>query len=261
MDLNYQAPLLSQLKLIANKDVHSILISGLRGSGKTYCAKWFAVSKGIDTFHSVKPKVADLKAMITSSYQLQDNQVICIENLDDGTDGAAQVILKYLEEPLPNVYIFVTCTNCASIPDTILSRVISLELPHPRINDLAQYARAINAQRYNAYKEYAAYKTCKTLSDVRQVLNMSLDQIKYYDNFYYNCDITELSISEAMWNINHYPDNSKCDIKISLRCLFDFYRNTKNAKYVLNSLLSLENSRISETAILGKLMLDLNYGD
>jgi DNA polymerase III gamma/tau subunit len=261
MELEYQQSALNQLKLLSDKDAHSILISGLRGSGKTYCAKQFSRYKNIDTFHSISPKVADLKTAIDSSYQLQDLQVICIENLDDGSNAAAQVILKYLEEPLSNVYVIVTCVNTAKIPDTILSRSISVELEHPRMNELAQYARSINAQKYTAYRDYAVYKTAKTLSDIKQILNLSLDQIKYYEQFSDSKAILSLPSNDIMWMLGHYNDSSKADLKLSLRCLLQALAGTKQAQFVLNSLLAVESNRLSETAVLGSLVLDLKYGD
>lgn len=261
MELEYQDSALNQLRILADKDVHSILISGLRGSGKTYCSKQFAISKNISTFHVIKPTVAELKATIDSSYRLQDLQVICIENLDDGSTAASQVVLKYLEEPLSNVYIIVTCVNTAKVPDTILSRSISVELEHPRVNELAQYARSLNAQRYNAYKDYLVYKTAKTLSDIKQILNLTLDQIKYYEQFCNVQEFTKLSVNDMMWMLGHYSDNSKADLKLSLRCVLKSLDGSSKSKFILNSLLAVESSRLSETAILGRLALDLKYGE
>ena len=256
MDLGFQESAISQIKSLAEKDSHSILISGLRGTGKTYVAKMFATYKGINTFHSVKPKVADLKDAIDSSYRLQDRQVICIENLDDGKNAAAQVILKYLEEPLPNVYVIVTCVNPSKLPDTIISRSISVQLSIPRVNELQQYARSLNAQRYTAYKDYAIFSTCKSLSDVKTILGLSLEQVKYYDGFEDTNALFKQSSDTILWTLGHYDDNSKSNCVLALRCIRKNCSNHRIRQLALNSLLALEDGKLSETAILGKFVLN-----
>ena len=257
MDLKFQESAISQIQSLAEKDVHSILISGLRGTGKTHIAKLFASYKGINTFHTVKPKVADLKDMIDSSYRLQDKQVICIENLDDGKSAAAQVILKYLEEPLPNVYVIVTCVNSSKLPDTIISRSISVQLSTPRVNELQQYARSLNAQRYTAYKDYTVFSTCKSLSDVKTILSLTLDQVKYYDSFENIKPLFKQSSDTILWTLGHYYDNSKSNCILALRCIRKSSDDIKIRQLALDSLLALEDGKLSETAILGKFVLNV----
>lgn len=257
MELEYQKPSLEYIKVLADKDIHSILISGLQGNGKTYLAKKYAKYLGIETFHSIQPKTNDLKATIESSFKLQDRQVICIENLDTGKDAASQVILKYLEEPLSNVYVIITCINTAKLPDTILSRVISVNLSIPRVNELAQYARAINPQKYAAYRDYLVFTCSKSLSDVRQILNMSTSQIKYYENFRDFDKLLKLPTDQILWTLGHYDDNSKSDTRLVLRCLLKCIDYSEQFRCILSSLIALEDKRISETAILGKLVLNL----
>ena len=256
MELDFQKDALFQIKSLAEKDSHSILISGMRGNGKTYLAKKFAEYKGISTFNSVNPRVAELKDLIDSSYRLQEDQVICIENLDSGKSAASQVILKYLEEPLPNVYVVVTCVNPSKLPDTILSRSISVQLAIPKINELQQYARNLNAQRYTAYKDYAIFSVCKSLSDVRIVLNLSLEQIKYYDKFSNINEIFKQPSDSISWMLVHYDDNSKSNVSLVLRCIMKNSNDIRISSLALDSLLALEEGKISESAIIGRFVLN-----
>ena len=253
MHLPFQDSCIEYLETLAESDKHSILISGIGGSGKTWMAKHFAEYKNISTFHIVQPKVLDLKELIDSSYKLQDDQVICIENLDKGKDAAAQVILKYLEEPLPNVYIIVTCSNILNIPTTIRSRSIEVTVPNPSFSDICAYGSYINKSKFDVVKSYSVIKICKSLSDVRYFLDLPLDKLKYFEKF--ENEFKSQSIDSFMWNIGHFEDNSKIDLKVSLKCLYNCTWVNKNQ--VLNSLLALETGRISETAILGKLALEL----
>lgn len=257
MELKYQDNAIEELKRLADSDAHSILVEGRRGSGKTHLAQEFADMKGIDTFNAVNPKVVELKETIESSLKLDDNQVVCIENLDLGVSGASQAILKYLEEPLPNIYIVVTCINLLRVPTTIRSRSMTVKLHNPSPADLASYAQQYDSLRYNTAKDYLVFQICKSISDVKEVMNFTVDQLQYYDSVATDSFWAD-SIDRIMWNLGHYPNNEKANLKFSLRCLMDRYKSDKDIyRAALDALLALESSRISETAVLGKLVLDL----
>lgn len=53
-----------------------------------------------------------------------DTKILMIEHLDRATIGAANALLKSLEEPLPNRFIIASTTNKDSILPTILSRAL-----------------------------------------------------------------------------------------------------------------------------------------
>lgn len=256
MYLAFQKSLIDKLQVLADSDRHSILIEGLKGSGKTYCAKQFADRKGITTFHKVQPKVADIKAVLEQSMSLTEPHVLCIENLDTGSVNASQAILKYLEEPLSNVYIIVTCLNKSKLSSTIPSRSVCVKLDNPTEDDLYFYGKSLNSQKLEIIKKYEVYQTAKTLEDINYLLNLTLDKIQYYSNF---CDnsIWNLTVDQIMWNLGHYEDGSKSSIPLALLTIF----NTTDSRYVklccIQALQDLESSRYSETAVLGKFVIDI----
>ena len=259
MELKYQQSAISYLKKLADADCHSILVSGISGSGKTYLATYFAKYKKIPTFHAIQPKVADLKELIDDSYRLDDDQVICIENLDKGKDAAAQVILKYLEEPLPNVYILVTCSNVSNIPATIRSRSIHVPLENPSKEDLTDYAMFVNRSKWELIQGKVISSVCKSLSEINFVLNLSLDEINYYESFS-DDKFWGSSVDQIMWNIGHYDNNSKTDVNLSLRCLHKYAIAWGIKNCILEALVDLEFGRLSETAVLGRLALACKQG-
>lgn len=256
MNLQFQQSAFHNLEEIADKDSHSILICGIRGSGKTYLASEFSKMKQISTFHFIQPRMKDIKEALNSSASLDDKQVICIEDLDDGIVSVSQALLKYLEEPLQNIYVIITCNNVSKLTNTIPSRAISVELQHPLFSDLVEFAKYINTNKYHQISNSLIFKTCKSLSDVKFVLNLSNDQISYYENYRKDSFLSGTADS-LMWNMSHYDDNSQNDVIWSLRCILcsDCSKIVKQA--ALDSLLELENKRLSKTAVLGKFAIAL----
>lgn len=256
MKLQFQNNVLASLKTLADSDRHSILIEGLRGSGKTYCAKSFAEYKGIPTFHKVVPKVSEIKEILEQSMTLSEPHVLCIENLDSGSVGASQAILKYLEEPLSNVYIVVTCLNSSKLSSTIPSRCVCLQLTNPTKDDLYFYGKSLNSQKLEIIKNYKVFNTAKTLGDIEYLLNLSLDKIQYYSNFA-DTEFWNLSVDQIMWNLGHYEDNSKSNLPLVLLTIFNSSPSMFIKQACVKALRNLESSRYSETAVLGKFVIDI----
>lgn len=251
MKLKFQENALKDLEYIADKDSHSILISGIRGSGKTYLASQFAKMKNIPTFHSVMPKIADIRTMMVQSMTLSDNQVICIEDLDDGAYGASQALLKYLEEPLQNVYVIITCNNVSKLTNTIPSRAISVNVKHPLNEDLVSFAKYQNFGKYKQIYDSLVFKSCKSLSDIKAALNFTNDQIQYFDN-YKSDNFLKGNVDSLIWNMSHFDDNQPCDPTWCFKCILCGNCSIIVKKAAIDALLSLEEKRISKTAILGE---------
>lgn len=60
-----------------------------------------------------------------------DMKILLIEHIDRATIGAANALLKSLEEPLPNRFIIASTTNKDSILPTILSRALLIHCDAP----------------------------------------------------------------------------------------------------------------------------------
>lgn len=259
MEFQNQIEVLSKLKVLADSDIHSIILSGISGSGKTYLAKQFSRMKNIPTFNVISPKVDSLKDLIESSYKLSDNAVICIENLDTGSNSAAQVILKYLEEPLPNIFIVVTAINEDKLPSTILSRAVSVYLPPPTQLDLYEFGRFLNASKFESIcSNYQSVfeSCCKSFKDVSTLLEYDSDKLLYYATI--DTKVLSESLSSSLWELEHYPDNTRSNLVYVFRCLYHLFlrKDFRIADLALNSLLAIESNRLSNSAVVGKFVLN-----
>ena len=259
MDLTNQILPLAKLQKLHETNHHSILLQGASGSGKTYLAKQFSDMKseqyGYAQFHVVQPKVLDLKEMIESSLQLDDIQVLCVENLDQGVNAASQVILKYLEEPLSNMYIVITCANSAKLPSTIRSRAIQIDIPSPTKIDLENYTKAKNARFYEISKDYSAFKCCKSYSDLNEIMKLSISELQYYDDIK-AAEFWKEPVDQIVWGLTHYLDNSKSDIVLALKVLWKSNLNSLIRSNALSALRHLETGRLSESAVINNFVIN-----
>lgn len=260
MYLKFQEKSMEKLKSFAKSDVHSIILQGGRGSGKTYLAKQFGKFKNIDDFQSVQPKVQDLKEAIKASYDVNTNHVVCIENLEEGVNSASQVILKYFEEPLPHTYIIVTCINISKLPDTIRSRALSIEMNHPTEVDVQNFAEYFDKQKYDKVKNYSIINCCKSLKDVIEIFQFKKDQLEYLQSMVTDPSFFTINFDQLLWNLNHFKDNSVIDLNIVFRNLYNNHNDPIIRKLSLEALQKLEFGRISKFAIQGQFVLNYkNY--
>lgn len=255
MDLGFQEFALERLRYIAKNDNHSVLISGIRGCGKTYLASCFAKMKNIDTFHSVQPKISEIRNALDDSYSLDDNQVICIENLDDGVVAASQALLKYLEEPRKNTYVIITCVNEASLTNTIPSRSISVHVNPPSDKDLSAYLHRVCPDPKRV-EGSVAFESCKSISDVKYLSTLDYTKVRYYDKFATNAFFKK-STDSVLWELTHYEDNSKCDPVLALRCVLAGECDYNLKLNALDSLIVLESKRCSEYSVLGNFVTSI----
>lgn len=257
MELAFQQDVLKTLSTVVGKDIHSLLISGIRGTGKTYLAKKYAEMLGVETFHIIESKVSEIRSAVEDSYKIQVPQVICIENLDEGTFSASYALLKYLEEPAPYVYIVVTCVNTLRLPSTILSRTFQICLNAPSMQDIEKYGRAINESKFEVIKHSLLFRSCKSLYDIEYVLNLTPDKIAYYEKFGTDTSIWKNSTDQIIWSLTHFEDNSKLDTKFVFNILLKSYDTALIKEKSLEALLALESKKISEHATVSKFVLEV----
>lgn len=258
MNFKCQEQPLKELDVLRLSDRHSVLIEGPSGSGKTYLAMQYANMLDIPDFQLISPKVDDIKNTIDACTQINNRVVICIENLDIGVAGASYALLKFLEEPLPNVYIVVTCRNLQFVPDTIISRSAVVVTAPPVELDIATYSIAANASKFDELKFSELWKCVRTFKDADIVLNMTQDQIAYFNKL---PELTKFSdtVSNLVWKISHYDDNSECPVDLVIRYIMNTVNTDHMRRAGIECLNDLSLKRLASHAVLSKFVFEAKY--
>lgn len=259
MNLKFQATAIEQLQNLAESDRHSLLIEGGLGCGKSYLAKQYATMLGVSDCYSVNPTVQAIRDTINQMYNISDKVVLCIENLDLGVLGASYTLLKFLEEPKSNIYVIVTCRNRYKVPDTIISRSTTVSLLYPTYSDIQDYAQVKNAVSYENLHKLDVWKAVRSLRDVDNVYKLTDAQLYYYSEL---SDILAFKepVSNIVWKLQHYSDDTETDLEFVLNYLISITKNRSLKKHIMDCARDISSSRIASHAALAKLVFEGKYG-
>ena len=131
---------------------HAYLFTGPRGIGKTSVARIFAQAlgcKGIDMFeidaasHTSVEHIRELTESVYTQPVESDYKVYILDEVHMLSKAAFNAFLKTLEEP-PTYAIFILVTTEADkVPDTIVSRCVSLQFRQPSLSALQEVVESV----------------------------------------------------------------------------------------------------------------------
>lgn len=258
MEFRCQRAALDELSTLSKSDRHSILIEGPTGCGKSWLAHKYAEFVDVADVVVVKAAVADIKEATEKSYQLDTRVLMCIENLDKGVAAASYAILKLLEEPRSNIYIAVTCNNSIRVPDTIVSRSACVSVAAPTNEDLIIYGQHRDATKLSMYQNTALWRCVKTFSDVDQLFGLSPTQVEYFNSLPAVLRFTD-SVSDMMWKLGHYSDNTVTPVNLVLRYMMISTDNPHNKKAIIDCMNTIETGRVAAHTALARMLFECKY--
>jgi hypothetical protein len=258
MNFKSQESALSQIETLSKSRSHSILISGNSGSGKTYLSMRYAELLNIEDTFIVKPVVGDIRDCIDTCYNTSNDVVIVLENADTGVQAVFSSVLKFLEEPAHNVYVIVTCRNLQYVPDTIISRCSVVSIMSPTESDILLYAKTKDSAKYDRMSGMKLWKIMKSFSDVDYIYSLTDDKLTYLENTSIEW-LRKLPVSNSMWKLNHYGDNSNLPPEYPVRMIMNNSKDMYIRNLCLECLDNLQKSNIAAHATLGKFVLEIKY--
>lgn len=247
-----------QLMDLANSRHHSILIEGPQGCGKTYLAKQYSAMLNVSDFEVVKCSVDTIRDAIDETCKIKNDVVICLENLDDGVLSASYTILKFLEEPLPNVYIVVTCRNLKKVPDTIISRSAVVSCGPPIDKDIEEFASRRNKQKFQSLSDSSIWKSVRSFKDAEYVLSMNDEQIKYFSQLDKMMSFSDI-VSNIIWKLGHYEDNTEIPVGLVMQYIISKTNSKTVKRAAIRCMSDISLGRLAQHACLARFVFEAKY--
>ncbi len=182
-----------------NKLHHAILFNGKKGIGKASFAKSFAnqllqehsttssnhpdlliIEKEADKREITVDKIRKIADFINQTSAISKEKFIIIDSASELNKSAANALLKILEEPHPNNFLFLISHNISRVLPTIRSRCFITEIADLSFENFAAILQQKNSNITN--------NELKFLSDIcdnspAEAINLGSDLIKFYALF------------------------------------------------------------------------------
>lgn len=259
IDFVAQRGAVNSLKEFASKDKHSLVVEGPKGCGKSYLAKQYAHMLGFADVVSVAPKVSDVKSAFESFSKVDNKVLLIIENLDSGVASCAYVLLKYMEEPSDNLYVVVTCRSKKDVPDTILSRSMTVSVRPATEKDVSLYASKVHPDEYARVCRTKLWKCVRNFSDADEVCSLSQSHVEYFSKWSTLKPFND-SVSSISWKLSHYDDGTEANPELVVKYVME---SNKLSSHVVNCcrrcLDDLADRKVARYLTLTKLAFDLKY--
>lgn len=247
-----------QLMDLSNSRHHSILIEGPQGCGKTYLAKQYATMLNVSDFEVVRCSVDTIRDAIDETFKIKNDVVICLENLDEGVLSASYTILKFLEEPMPNVYIVVTCRNLKKVPDTIISRSAVVSCGPPIDKDIEEFAENKNKQKFEYLKTKNIWNCVRSFKDAEYILSMNDSQIRYFTQIDKMMSFSD-TVSNIIWKLGHYEDNTEIPVSIVMQYIIANSKSKTVKRAAIRCISDISLGRLAQHACLARFVFEAKY--
>lgn len=255
-----QQEAIANLETFSKQDKHSIIISGPSGCGKTYLAKKYAKMLRIPDVVICNAKVSDIKSTMDQALSVENDILVCLENIDTGVVACAHVLLKCMEEPRQNIYIVVTCNNLSSIPDTLISRSMVVNIAPPTKEDIYTYCSYTYPRMFKNIKDSTLYSCIGTFAEADEVFNMSSEHRMYFNTYFSSMKVFNDSISNISWKLGHFDDNTEIKSNILIKYIMTVNGKSKHVVRSCRECMDeLDKKRMSRFLVLSKLAFDLKY--
>lgn len=256
LSLKNQQSAYMTLQDFAKGDKHSVIIEGPKQCGKTQMAREYASMLKVSDFQIVKPTVNELREVIDSCSQIENNIVLCIENLDDGVVAASYTMLKFLEEPRSNTYIVITCSSCYRLPDTIVSRSHVATINPPTIDDIHSVANYRGIDLNSLSEKLRA--CCKNFADIDIVRKLDREKVDYLEALAADSTWRD-SVSNIVWKLGHWADNSEAPLTFVIHYLMNNMKSTTVYQAGCKCLQDLDDNTLGTHLTLSKFAYECKY--
>lgn len=195
---------------------------------------------------------------------MSKNKVFIIDSIDELNFNAQNSLLKVLEEPKNNTYIFLICHNINNVINTVISRSnisninkldfdsFSQAIKNSNINASqlqllyqitnSSIAKALDFIKYNGFDLYEQILECISNKNIIKIQNFcnNIDNNEYYNLFVIIINYIFSILLNIINNVNYSKNNHNSKINILLN-------NRNNEKIIKNY--DMFNSLINDIAV------------
>ena len=161
---------------------HAYLLTGPRGIGKTSVARIFAQAlgcQGIDVFeidaasHTSVEHIRDLTESVYTQPVESEYKVYILDEVHMLSKAAFNAFLKTLEEPPAYAIFMLVTTEADKVPDTIVSRCVSLQFRQPSLAALQEVVESVaKKEGYTLDEQSAALVALMAEGSFRDALTL-----------------------------------------------------------------------------------------
>ena len=210
---------------------HSNILLGKFGCGKHTFLKMISDKLNVDIINLSDNFKFDTLSEIMVNPQLGFYQIDC----DTLKERDYNAILKFIEEPVENVYIFLICNNKSSLLPTILNRCQIWEFETYSIEELSKFST-----------DKLVLSICDTPGEIMSIKDFGISDI--YDFCKLIVDKISIASIPNMLTLSNRiafkSEKNKFNLNIVLKCiekvLLDAYCSTSYSKYRIAFITSKE---------------------
>lgn len=221
---------------------HSIIFIGKDGCGKKTLARNLACRLGLNFTEVTR----DTDLIDAQQVNLKTLYLIDLSKLTLEKDQNR--FLKFIEEPLKNVYIILTNTSEVGVLPTILNRCVKIRFNNYSVDELKQVKQ---------FDDNVIYKVCATPGQLLSINNNKIAELfNLCKTIVYKCNVASYAnLLSIVTRINFKEDYNKFDFNIFLSALeyvsFNIYKseNLKQAATIYLYLIKRKQELVINTGI------------
>lgn len=167
-----QENLIKQIPDSLDKLPHTLLIEGVKGSGKHTLVKEIGLKFGIEPFNLKERGITFLNDLLLSPFPS-----FCFLDLTGISIKDQNEMLKFLEEPTDCCYYFLLCENSNLVLPTVLNRCQSWKIEPYTKEQLKYFYDEYTMLNEFQYTNENLLNIAKTPGDIINLLNSNIDEV------------------------------------------------------------------------------------
>ena len=133
-----------------------------------------------------------------------------------------------------------------------------MTLSPPIDSDIELYTRSKYGSKYDDFKGTTIWMSVRSFQDADLVMSLTPDKLAYFDSLPALCKFND-SVSNIIWKLGHYDDNSETPIEFVIRFIMNFLHTPFIERCGIDCIRELSKGRIAAHAVIAKFVFNAKY--